>query len=236
MEDTHDSPGRFYYGAKDLLRPGEVVELGHGDDADFIRLAATLDAASWQGETGPGDGPGRIYEVEPTGPVTDAPDLIEGTPPGLTASYRTRGPLRVTGEVTDTMGRPPQLFHGTKADLKPGDLIEPGRSANFGAEPRLANYVYFAGTLDAAIWGAELARGDGPPRIYVVEPTGPVTDDPNVTNKRFPGNPTKSYRSPEPLRVTREVEDWRGHPPEVLQAMRNGLKQLDDSGENIIDD
>lgn len=129
-----------------------------------------------------------------------------------------------------------QFFHGTKADLKPGDLIEAGHSANFGKLGRTANYVYFTGTLDAAIWGAELARGEGAGKIYAVEPTGPFEDDPNVTNKRFPGNPTKSYRSRDPLRVTAEVTGWQGHSPEELKAMKDGLERLEREGVEPIDD
>src|SRR6201990_2544436 len=97
-----------------------------------------------------------------------------------------------------------RLYHGTKADLKPGDLIAPGYNSNYGKRKK-ANYVYLTATLDAATWGAELALGDAPGRIYIVEPTGPIMDDPNLTDKKFPGNPTKSYRSREPLRVTGEV-------------------------------
>jgi hypothetical protein len=129
-----------------------------------------------------------------------------------------------------------RFFHGTKADLKPGDLIRPGYSANFGERGRTANNVYFTGTLDAATWGAELARGEGRGRIYIVEPTGPIEDDPNLTDKKFPGNPTKSYRSREPLRVTEEVANWQGHSPEQLEAMKGGLEQLTRRGAEIIDD
>lgn len=128
------------------------------------------------------------------------------------------------------------FLHGTRADLRPGDLIEPGRLANFGEQGRRANYVYMSGTLDAATWGAELASGEGRGRIYIVDPTGPIEDDPNLTNKRFPGNPTKSYRSREPLRVTGELCDWQGHSPEQIQAMQNGLSRLKDEGRADIDD
>jgi len=91
------------------------------------------------------------------------------------------------------------------------------------------------GTLDAAIWGAELAAGDGQPRIYLVEPTGPIVDDPNLTDKKFPGNPTLSYRTRDPLRVVGEVAKWQGHPIEQLQQMRNSLKHLKAEGAKIID-
>lgn len=126
------------------------------------------------------------------------------------------------------------FFHGTKADLKPGELIVVGHQSNF-VEAQKLSWVYFSGTLDAAIWGAELAAGDGRERIYVVEPTGPVEDDPNLTDKKFPGNPTLSYRSRDPLRVLGEVTMWHGHPPERLQQMRDGLARLKTEGADIID-
>lgn len=120
---------------------------------------------------------------------------------------------------------PRRYFHGTRADLRPGDLIQPGYSSNYTA--RRSPWVYFSATLDAAIWGAELARGDGPGRIYVVEPVGSFMDDPNLTDKRFPGNPTKSYRSREPLRVLSEHLGWQGHSPEVIQVMKDGIAGLE---------
>ncbi len=129
-----------------------------------------------------------------------------------------------------------QLFyHGTKADLKPGELIGPGYNSNYGKRKKAA-YVYFAATLDAATWGAELAVGYGPGRIYVVEPTGSFKDDPNLTDKRYPGNPTKSYRTRDPLRVTGEVTEWQGHSPEQLKAMKDHLEQLKRLGIEAIDD
>ena len=96
--------------------------------------------------------------------------------------------------------------------MKPGDLIAPGYASNYGKQKKAA-YVYLTGTLDAAIWGAELACGEGPGRIYIVEPTGPIMDDPNLTDKKYPGNPTKSYRSRQPLRVAGEIADCRVTPP-----------------------
>ncbi len=126
------------------------------------------------------------------------------------------------------------FFHGTRADLKPGDLIVVGHQSNF-TEVKPLSWVYFAGTLDAAIWGAELAAGSGQERIYVVEPTGPIEDDPNLTDKKFPGNPTLSYRSRDPLRVIAEVTKWQGHPPEQLQQMKDGLARLKAEGADIID-
>ncbi|MGZ6740571.1 MAG: NAD(+)--rifampin ADP-ribosyltransferase, partial [Nocardioides sp.] len=104
-------------------------------------------------------------------------------------------------------------LHGTKAELAVGDLLVAGRESNYEAG-RLMNNIYFTETLDAAVWGAELAQGEGPSRIYLVEPTGEFEDDPNVTDKKLPGNPTRSYRSREPLRVVGEITDWTGHDPE----------------------
>jgi hypothetical protein len=127
-----------------------------------------------------------------------------------------------------------QFFHGTRAGLEPGDLITVGYRSNFSDEKRLS-WVYFTGTLDAAIWGAELASGTGPGRIYVVEPTGPFEDDPNLTDKRFPGNPTQSYRSREPLRIVAEVTKWQGHAAEAVRTMKDGLARLNAEGAAIID-
>jgi rifampin ADP-ribosylating transferase len=128
-----------------------------------------------------------------------------------------------------------RFFHGTKAELSAGDLIGPGHRANYGTLDRETTYVYLTGTLDAATWGAELALGDGRGRIYVVEPLGSVEDDPNLTNQKFPGNPTKSYRSRDPLRVLGEVENWQGHSPEELAAMKEGLERLKRQGVEPID-
>ena len=136
--------------------------------------------------------------------------------------------------VIDDMNSPP-FYHGTKADLKPGDLIEPGYSSNYGKRKKAA-YVYLTATLGAAAWGAELAAGEEPGRIYLVEPTGPIEDDPNLTDKRYPGNPTKSYRSRHPLRVTAEVRDWQGHSPEEIKAMKDHLERLTRLGVEAIED
>jgi rifampin ADP-ribosylating transferase len=127
------------------------------------------------------------------------------------------------------------LFHGTKADLRVGDLLEPGRRSNYEAG-RTTNYVYVTATLDAATWGAELAAGDGRGRIYVVEPMGTLEDDPNVTDKKFPGNPTRSYRTRDPVRIVGELVDWVGHSPETLKARRERLEELKRTGAAEIDD
>jgi len=145
--------------------------------------------------------------------------------------------IPVTHESCDHVEGP--FYHGTKAHLEAGELLVPGRASNF-EEGRISNNIYFTAVLDSAIWGAELATTlaglEGPGRIYIVEPVGTFEDDPNLTNKRFPGNPTKSYRTREPLRVVGEVEGWEGHAPEVLQAMLDNLEDLRRRGLAIIED
>jgi len=126
-----------------------------------------------------------------------------------------------------------RFYHGTKAELQVGDLLTAGRNSNFGKGVQ-ANFVYFTGTMDAAVWGAELAQGTTSGKIYVVEPTGDFEDDPNLTDKLYPGNPTLSFRTKEPLRVIGEVEDWKGHPPEVLQAMLDRVNAAKEDGNDRI--
>ena len=128
----------------------------------------------------------------------------------------------------------PPFYHGTRADLRPGDLIGPGFSSNYGSGKQ-ASWAYFSATLEAAIWGAELAQGDGRERIYVIEPTGAFVDDPNLTDQKFPGNPTASYRSQAPLRVLGEVAEWQGHSPEQLRHMHEHLERLRQQGVEAID-
>jgi rifampin ADP-ribosylating transferase len=130
---------------------------------------------------------------------------------------------------------PGVYLHGTKADLVVGEMLLPGRESNF-EEGRVMTYVYFTATLDAAVWGAELAAGQAPGRIYVVEPTGEFENDPNLTDKKLPGNPTQSFRSRAPLRVLGELVDWVGHAPEKLQAMRDGVDALKRQGLAQIED
>ena len=126
-------------------------------------------------------------------------------------------------------------FHGTKADLKVGDFIEVGNNSNFG-QRKNAKYIFLTATLDAAIWGAELALGEGRERIYLVEPTGPIEDDPDLTDKKFPGNPTKSYRSAQPFKVVGEISVWQGHPAGQVMAMKEALAKLKEQGINSLND
>ena len=126
-------------------------------------------------------------------------------------------------------------YHGTKASLANGDLIEIGFRSNYGTK-RKAKYIYLSATLEAAIWGAELAQGEGRGRIYIVEPTGPIEDDPNLTDKKFPGNPTKSYRSLHPFKVVGEVMEWQGHSAEQLNTMKENLEKLKQQGIEAIEE
>lgn len=127
------------------------------------------------------------------------------------------------------------FLHGTKADLSVGDLLVPGRRSNYDAN-RLSNHVYVTQTLDAAVWGAELAAGEGRGRIFVVEPERALEDDPNVTDTKFPGNPTRSYRTREPVRIVAEIIDWVWHSPQQLHTMRGRLADLERRGFALIDD
>jgi nicotinamidase-related amidase len=140
--------------------------------------------------------------------------------------------IRVARKIDDTG----PFYHGTKADLSIGDMLTPGCNSNYGKGEK-ANYIYFtASPLPAAAWGAELAAGEGRGRIYIVEPTGDIEDDPNLTDKKFPGNPTRSYRTREPLRIIGEISDWIGHTEEELRNMRQSLEKMREQGIEAIND
>ncbi|CAN5463339.1 NAD(+)--rifampin ADP-ribosyltransferase [soil metagenome] len=140
-------------------------------------------------------------------------------------------------ELIENLNEPDtlQFYHGTRAQLKEGDLIAPGFNSNYGRQKR-ALYVYLTATIDAAVWGAELALGDGPGRIYIVAPAGPIENDPNLTDKKFPGNLTKSYRTRDPLLIIGEVTDWQGHPPERLTEMKANVARAKELGIEAIED
>jgi Rifampin ADP-ribosyl transferase len=140
-------------------------------------------------------------------------------------------------KLNDSMQSPfaQTYLHGTKADLKIGDLIEIGLNSNYG-QRKNAKYIYLTATLDAAIWGAELALGEERERIYLVEPTGPIEDDPNLTDKKFSGNPTKSYRSAHSFKVVGEITIWQGHAPEQVKAMKDGIERARQLGIEAIED
>ena len=130
---------------------------------------------------------------------------------------------------------PGPFFHGTKAELQVGDLLKSGHGSKF--QKKKSNYIYFSASLEAAKWGAELAlpRCDGSKeRIYVVEPTGEFENDPNLTDKRFPGNPTRSYRSKSPLRIVAELSSWERHSEEQISTMLASLAKLREEGKAVI--
>lgn len=143
----------------------------------------------------------------------------------------------VTFESCDHVEGP--FFHGTRIAFDVGDRLVAGHRSNFH-EGRISNHVYFAALLEPAVWAAELATAlagsEERGRIYVVEPTGPFEDDPNVTNKRFPGNVTQSYRTPHPLQIVDELQNWEGHSPEALRGMLDGITRLREQGLDAIDD
>ncbi len=143
----------------------------------------------------------------------------------------------VTYDSCAHIGSP--VYHGTKSALEMGAELVPGYGSNF-QDGRVSNNIYFTALVETAAWGAELATalaGSGDRgRIYVVEPTGPFEDDPNVTNKRFPGNPTQSYRTRHPLRIVAELDSWQGHAPEVVKGMLDHLAQLREQGLDVIED
>ncbi|MCA9784228.1 MAG: NAD(+)--rifampin ADP-ribosyltransferase [Calditrichaeota bacterium] len=236
---AHPPVSQFYHGTRierkmgDLIKPGDTRDGGgqNGSTA-YVFLTSNLDEAIWEAEIAPGDGPARVYTVMPQGRVMHVSEIPGHESPGHPAmSSCSEEPLKVLGEVTEWL-----LYHGTRAVLKPGELLAPGHLANFGREARTANHVYLARTLEAAIWGAELAKGEGPGRIYIVEPTGPIEEDPNLTDRKFRGNPTKSYRSRDPLRIVGELSEWQGHSPARIQAMKEGLERLERQGLNHVDD
>jgi hypothetical protein len=126
------------------------------------------------------------------------------------------------------------FFHGTKAELKIGDLLEPQYLSNY--QDKKSNYIYFTATLDAAKWGAELAASNSKERIYIVEPLGEFENDPNVTDKRFPGNPTRSYRSKSPLKIIAELSSWERHSDEQINHMVTSINKLREEGKFVIYD
>jgi rifampin ADP-ribosylating transferase len=167
-------------------------------------------------------------------------------------SNREQATTSITGSIADSSGTAyvpvtfdscghveGPFFHGTWAIFEIGDELVAGHPSNYRGG-RVSNHVYFAGLVEPAIWGAELATaltgGDGRGRVYVVEPTGPFEDDPNVTNKRYPGNVTRSYRTRHPLRIVDEVHNWEGHSPDAVHSMLEHIARLRDEGLDMIED
>jgi hypothetical protein len=225
--------GRYYHGTRtelslrDLIAPAATAAADDRDSASaHVLLSTNLDEAIWFAELTDSDAPARVYVVEPLGPIARVSQLPDYQPPGHPSmSWCSREPVRVTGEVHEWL-----YYHGTRADLQPGDLIKPGHVSNFGATTRTANHIYFARTLDAATWGAELAIGEGRGRIYVVEPTGPIEEDPNLTNKEV------SWESDQVIPLARPAADHgrdhglAGHAPGAIQAMKDGLERRQQLG------
>jgi rifampin ADP-ribosylating transferase len=199
--------------------PSQGVEVG----AEPLLYAATSPDA----EQGAYYGPSRFGIV---GPTHQAKIPRSGRSLDLAARV-----WDVTEQLEFSIPDAGPFFHGTKVALTSGDTLDAGLPSNFGQGAK-ASFVYFTGTLDAAIWGAELAAGDGPGRVYRVEPKGAFENDPNLTNVRFPGNATRSYRTRAPLTVVGEVTDWKGHDPEVLQHMRDNVAAMKERGVEAIND
>lgn len=155
----------------------------------------------------------------------------------MTAGESDHAYMPVTFERCDQVEGP--FYHGTKSTCEIGEQLVPGHGSNYH-EGRVSNNIYFAALVETAVWGAELATalaGSGERgHIYVVRPTGPFEDDPNVTNKKFSGNITQSYRTRHPLQVVGEVEAWEGHAPEVLNGMLDNIARLQEQGLDVIED
>jgi hypothetical protein len=147
----------------------------------------------------------------------------------------TMEPNKIENNTTPHSPFAQTYFHGTKADFKIGQFIETGFTSNYG-QRKNAKYIFLTVTLDAAIWGAELALGEGRERIYLVEPTGPIENDPDLTDKKFPGNPSKSYRSEHPFKVVGEITIWQGHPSEQIRSMKDALTRVREKGINSLND
>jgi rifampin ADP-ribosylating transferase len=175
------------------------------------------------------------FPVRPELGESELSDNFSAPPASLVAALDAHEDLHALIKVLPDRQDAGPFFHGTKANLSVGDMLEPGFSSNYG-ERQLARFIYLSATMDAAIWGAELAVGEGRGHIYQVEPTGAFEDDPNLTDKKFPGNVTRSYRTREPLRVICEVTDWQGHPAEAIQKMLDALAELKRRGVEAIND
>lgn len=167
--------------------------------------------------------------------LTRYPRAPKGRTRIATLMQRLDGMLRDPAPIPRMVDDPGPFFHGTRADLRPGDLLTPGWRSNYGSRHQ-AKHIYLTATREGAPLAAELARGEGPGRVYRVEPLGTIEDDPNVTDKRFPGNPTRSYRTTEPLRVIEEITGWQPPPPEMIKRMRGRMAELAELGIEAMDD
>ena len=198
-----------------------AAELARGDDpvvAEYVITAAAKRAS------------GVVRDV-----LTRYPRAPQGRSRVAVLLQRLDSMLRDPPPTPRVVDDPGPFFHGTKADLRPGELLTPGWRSNYGSQ-RIANHIYLTATRDGAPLAAELARGHGPGRVYRVEPLGTIEDDPNVTDKRFPGNPTRSYRTTQPLRVLEEIVGLTPPPPELIQKMRARMAELAELGIEAMDD
>lgn len=198
-----------------------AAELARGDDpvvAEYVITAAAKRATP------------VVHDV-----LTRYPRAPKGRSRVAVLIQRLDSMLRDPPPTPRVVDDPGPFFHGTKADLRPGDLLTPGWGSNYGSG-RVAHHIYLTATRDGAPLAAELAQGTGPGRVYRVEPLGPIEDDPNVTDKRFPGNPTRSYRTTDPLRVVEEILDWTPPPPELIKHLRERMAELAELGIEAMDD
>lgn len=198
-----------------------AAELARGDDPVVAEYAITA-AAKRAGRD--------VLEV-----LGRCPRAPEGHTRVAVLVQRLDSMLRDPPRKPRVVDNPGPFYHGTRADLRPGDRLTPGWRSNYGSR-RMANHLYLTATRDGAPLAAELARGPGPGRVYRVEPLGAIEDDPNVTDKRFPGNPTRSYRTTEPVRVIEEILDWEPPPPELIRSMRERISELAELGIEAMDD
>jgi len=198
-----------------------AAELARGDDpvvAEYVIVAAAQRADP------------VVVEV-----LTRYPRAPQGRTRVAVLLQRLDGLLRDPRPTPRVVDDPGPFFHGTKAEVRPGDLLTPGWRSNYGSG-RAAKHIYVTASREGAPLAAGLARGDGPGRVYRVEPLGTLEDDPNVTDKRFPGNPTRSYRTTEPLRVVEELTGWQRPPPELIRGMRERVAELAELGIEAMDD
>ena len=192
-----------------------AAELARGDDpvaAEYVITAAAKRATP------------AVLDV-----LTRYPRAPDGRDRVAVLMRRLDSLLRDPAPKARKVDDPGPFFHGTRADLRPGDLLTPGWRSNYGSA-RQANHIYLTATREGAPLAAALARGDGLARVYQVEPLGTIEDDPNVTDKRFPGNPTRSYRTTDPLRIIEEITGWEPPPPELIQGMRERMADLAELG------
>ena len=203
------------------VHAARAAELVRGDDpvvAEYVITAAAKRA------------PPMVLDV-----LTRYPRAPKGRTRDAILMQRLEAMLRDPAPTPRPVDDPGPFFHGTRADLRPGDLLEPGWRSNYGSR-RQAKHIYLTATREGTPLAAELARGDGPGRVYRVEPLGTIEDDPNVTDKRFPGNPTRSYRTTEPLRVIEEITGWQSPSPETIKRMRERMAELAELGIEAMDD